>query len=285
MITQYQAEVQILVNGKPIKQHWHNSQWWTEARRGVNYEIKLKNNTFKRLLAIVSVDGIDVLSGKPADKDSGGYLIPAYGSYSVKGFRTSNEEVNLFEFSDKEQSYAVESPTGEQSSANCGVIAVRFIEEKQKPINIMNTYRRGPEKLPFAPPIRDPWIEHPTRPEPYWSSPLMRSFADNSSNLSSKGISDGESIMFSSCMDDAVTDWMEQERSASFDMGTKFSDKTATDRVTTVEFEQGALLTEVSIYYASRKALEKMGVSFEPENKVVLPKAFKNTYCQPPKRR
>ncbi len=290
-----QVEVQVLVGGKPVKQYWHNLQWFVEARKGNQYEVKLKNNSYKRVLVIVSVDGLGVVDGKPATSDSPGYILDAYSSYSVKGFRVSNEEVNAFEFADKEKSYAVESPTGESSSANCGVIAVRVIEEKEKPMPII-TWRepRYPVRLPFAPtPRRAPRKPDPDMPDP-WSNPewgmkmLAKYEAQNENG-------------------DNVTDWMEQERSIpqasfsiaelsatssvlrsakGFDMGTKFSEEKVADRVTEVEFEKGALLQATSIYYASRESLEEMGIKFAPEPKVsLLPSGFKDKYCQPPKKR
>lgn len=276
-------DVQILVDGKPVKQHWFDSKHWVEARKGKNYEIKIKNSTGHRVLAVVSVDGLDVLTGRAADSNSGGYIIDGYGSYTIKGFRISDDEVNLFEFSDKGQSYAAKSPTGEQSTANCGIIGVRFIEEKRKPIVTLRRNSLAPDNgdEPWNNPKRWPSPE-PWRPRPNY--PIMG--------------------------DVPQTDWMEQERSATvrepvmkmmslsfcdespmrsaqtkgFDMGTKFSETKVADKVTKVEFERGTFLSEVSVYYASRSSLEEMGIKFEPEPKVSVPKAFKDSgYCQPPK--
>lgn len=280
-------EVQVLVGGKPVKQYWHENNWFVEARKGANYEVKIKNNTHKRILAVVSIDGLSVLDGKSATSDSSGYVMSGYSSYSIKGFRVSNEEVNLFEFSDKSQSYAVKSPTGESSSANCGIIAVRVFEEKEKPQTVFTKIRQPHEwpypHIPKRPRPVDPDMPCPwTNPE--WSLKMLAKWEDENGG-------GHEGTM--------CCDWMEQERgpqmrslsfggsplrSKGFDMGTKFSEEKVADRVSETTFEKGYLLQDTSIYYASRASLEEMGIKFAPEPKVALPSGFKDKYCQPPKR-
>ncbi len=283
MIQLNRVEVQILVKGKPVKQYWHNSQWWVEARNGVNYEIKIKNNYGKRILAIASVDGLSVLDGKPASNESDGYIINGYSSYSIKGFRVSDDEVNKFEFATKTESYAAKSPDGEQSTANCGVIAVRIIEEKEKPLLPLLNYRYKsfPEKRPMVPfprrPI-SPWYE-----EPYYLSKI--------SNIGAVGAPYGASADYgTSCVNFSDAQPKQEPANAivekGFDMGTKFSDETVEDKVTTAIFERGPMLDEISIYYASKCSLiNDFKVPMEVEPQVSLPSGFKDSkYCRPPKK-
>lgn len=285
------VEVQVLVGGKPVKQHYHEGNMFVEARHGANYEVKIKNNSWKRVLAIVSVDGLDVLSGRPATSESGGYIVDGFSSYSVKGFRVSDNEVNLFEFSAKSQSYAAKSPTGEKSTANCGIIAVRLFEEKEVEFK--------PLMVEWDRPVRprpEPW---PSSPYPF-DEPIWR-LHDPVTTCST--VHDGSPAIDSLVGDSWST--MERERGASplratlslnsqsrrvsvkspskgFDMGTKFSDQKKTDKVVEVSFERGEQLPDVTIYYASRAALEEFGIRFEPEPKVALPSGFKDGYCRPP---
>src|SRR5262245_61922584 len=51
------------------------------------YNVRLYNRTGRRIEAVVSVDGRDVLSGAPGDfKSQRGYIVPAYGSVLIDGF-------------------------------------------------------------------------------------------------------------------------------------------------------------------------------------------------------
>lgn len=270
-----EVEVQILVDGRPIKQHWHEEKWWAEGRKGKKYEVKVKNNTAGRLLAIISVDGLDIISGRSADNNSGGYVLNGHSSYTARGFRVNNDESQAFEFSDKEESYAVKSPTGDGNSRNCGVIGVRFIKEKPADLSwIIKNLQSLPEPRPVKRPMMPhyPWPSYPWRTnEPYCedSAPYT---VTCSSSVDSEPVSSVK-LQSASVM-----------RCCSLDLGTRFSEEKVADKVTNVEFQRGELLDEVFIYYASRKVLEKIGIDFEPEPKITLPKAFKDSpFCQPPR--
>lgn len=279
-------EVEVVIDGKPRKQHWHDGKVWVEAIKGAHYEIKLKNNTSERVLAIVSVDGLDVISGSVANDESGGYIVPAYSPIYLKGFRVSDDEVNKFQFAAKYESYALNSQDGEKSVQNCGVIGVRFVKEKVK----VNTYiarkRRvddyvpWPQPQPYYPP-RSPY-KPPYPPAPWWKIPVtcstLGAHAENDGNHTRCLTNNVRAASFSS-------DQTQLASTASFDLGTKFSDIKVEDRVTTVSFKRGETALETEIFYASRAALERFGVKFKPEPELVLPKAFKSgPYCKPPKK-
>lgn len=168
---------------------------------------------------------------------------------SLTNLTEFKKEVNLFEFSTKDQSYAVKSPSGEKSAKNAGIIGVRFIEEKEK----------------YKPLIKYSYTKGPSFSDDYpWTSNLLTTYSVDSETQNSSSI--------------------RRLAANSFDMGTKFSNKTVEDKVTEVEFERGETVGEVSIYYASRKNLEKMGIQFTPQVKLEKPKAFKDSkYCKPPK--
>lgn len=280
------CEVQILVGGKPIKQFVKEGVTWVEARKGVSYEIKLKNNTRERVLAIVSVDGIDVLSGSPANPDSSGYIVEPYSSVTVKGFRTSQEEVNRFEFSEKEDSYAVTSPDGEQSPANCGGIGVRFIAEKQKP-----TLYNFPKKNNFNRAI--PLSRYETSLDKSYENHEAVSFwMDNPSNgetprgmMRSMSFDTNDSVSRRITVPSSTPSMLNYVETATPDMGTKFSEEVVKDAVTYVTFERGEEIRATTVYYGSRRFLESIGIEFEPKLKVNLPQMFKPKFCQPPVKR
>lgn len=124
-------EVNILVNGSRCKQYSHNGKLFIEAKKGSEYSIEVKNNTWQRILAVCSVDGLDILNGKPATENGNGYVINGYGALKADGFRVSDNQVAKFLFDYKGGSYAASKEDG--SERNVGVIGVRIFTEKVKP--------------------------------------------------------------------------------------------------------------------------------------------------------
>lgn len=144
--------VTVLVNGRKIKEYQHNGNSFVEAKYGSNYSIRVANNSYHRVMAIISVDGVDVISGKEATDASPGYVIDGQSSLNIDGFRVDNSTVAKFTFTEKDKSYTKEVVTG--SSKNCGVIGVRVFSEKQKPIAIRSPqpeYGFGSKKNYYSP--------------------------------------------------------------------------------------------------------------------------------------
>jgi hypothetical protein len=96
---------------------------------GERYRIRIVNPTGGRVEAVVSVDGLDAIDGKPAGTGKRGYLIPAHGSVVIDGWRTSLDTVAAFRFAAVPESYA--AMTGHDQ--NIGVIGVAFFREQPPP--------------------------------------------------------------------------------------------------------------------------------------------------------
>ena len=150
-------EVNILVNGNRCKKYSHNGKLFIEAKKGSEYTIEIKNNQWKRILAVASVDGLDVLNGKPAKEDANGYVVNGYTTLKIDGFRVSNEKVAKFLFDYKGGSYAASKEDG--SERNVGVIGVRLFSEKEKPYT----------SLPVT--IREEHHHHHYNNRPWWYRP------------------------------------------------------------------------------------------------------------------
>ena len=61
-----------------------------------------------RLEAVLSVDGLDVIDGRPASLRNRGYVIEPHRTLTVEGFRQSTDAVAAFRFSPVRESYAQE---------------------------------------------------------------------------------------------------------------------------------------------------------------------------------
>lgn len=93
---------------------------------GERYSIRVVNPTPARVEAVVSIDGLDAIDGKPANMAKRGYLISAYGEVTIDGWRTSLEQVAAFRFSSVRASYAART----RHDQNVGVIGVACFRER-----------------------------------------------------------------------------------------------------------------------------------------------------------
>src|SRR5208283_3755397 len=102
---------------------------------GERYRIRIVNPTPARVEAVVSVDGLDAIDGKPASLAKRGYVIPAFGDVTVDGWRTSLDAVAAFRFSSVRDSYASRT----QTDRNVGIIGVAFFRENTPPPVVWRT--------------------------------------------------------------------------------------------------------------------------------------------------
>lgn len=121
------ADVEIFdrTTGRVLPVYWHAGERHVAGEPGHEYEIRLRNRTRGRVLAVTSVDGVNVLSGRTASPDQGGYVIDPRGRLAVDGWRKSMGEVAAFYFTSLPDSYAAR--TGRPD--NVGVIGVALFRE------------------------------------------------------------------------------------------------------------------------------------------------------------
>jgi hypothetical protein len=94
---------------------------------GERYALSIENSTGERYEIVASVDGLDVLDGEGASFEKRGYLIGAYSSVLIDGFRRSDAEVAAFRLGDVARSYAA----SKGQARNVGVIGIALFEEKR----------------------------------------------------------------------------------------------------------------------------------------------------------
>ena len=93
--------------------------------------MRIRNCTGERILAVTSVDGVNAVSGETASPEQSGYVIDAWGSVEIAGWRKSLDRTAAFYFTDLGDSYAAR--TGRPG--NVGVIGVAVFREKRAPIS------------------------------------------------------------------------------------------------------------------------------------------------------
>jgi hypothetical protein len=118
--------LEVLVDGRPLRTVSHRGKTYLPVPRlGVEYEIRVWNQGPRRVTAIVSVDGLSVINGRPASEDHPGYIVAPRSDIVIKGWRRDKDTVAAFSFEEREKSYA--SRIGRPE--NIGVIGLVAIEE------------------------------------------------------------------------------------------------------------------------------------------------------------
>jgi hypothetical protein len=115
--------------GERLTPYRHGSNLYVAGTPGDRYAIELKGRRGERVLTVLSVDGVNVLTGQTAATLQSGYVIEGGQSYAISGWRKSMEDVAQFVFTSLPNSYA--ALTGRPG--NVGVIGVAVYREKAVP--------------------------------------------------------------------------------------------------------------------------------------------------------
>ncbi|MDQ0069754.1 hypothetical protein J2W34_001528 [Variovorax boronicumulans] len=100
---------------------------------GARYTLRFRNLSDRSYEVIATVDGLDVLSGKPGSLRNGGYVLRPQETLNIEGFRKSQSEVAAFRFATPGRAYAANTEAGDVR--NIGVIGAALfeLEEPQAP--------------------------------------------------------------------------------------------------------------------------------------------------------
>jgi hypothetical protein len=112
-----------------LPRYWHDGQAYVAGTPGHEYQVKVRNREDGEVLAVVSVDGVNVITGETADPGQSGYVLAPSGALEVKGWRKSLWRTAAFYFTDLGDSYAAR--TGRPGDV--GVIGVALFRRKPEP--------------------------------------------------------------------------------------------------------------------------------------------------------
>jgi len=121
-------EVYDRATGQVLPVHQHDGRRYVVGEPGHEYQLVLRNHGDGRLLAVASVDGVNVITGQTASTGQAGYVLAPYDSTTVAGWRKSLEETAAFYFTAHRNSYAAR--TGRP--LDVGVIGVALFREKTR---------------------------------------------------------------------------------------------------------------------------------------------------------
>jgi len=105
----------------------HRGRQYVIGQPGHEYAVRIRNCSVRRVLAVVSVDGVNVVTGETAAPDQSGYVIEAGGYVNIEGWRKDLSRTAAFYFSDPGDAYAARTGRPE----NLGVIGVALFRERE----------------------------------------------------------------------------------------------------------------------------------------------------------
>ena len=126
----------------------HAGRDYIEGQPGHRFAVVLQNQTAERVLAVLSVDGVNAISGQTAGAQQAGYVLEPWQRIEVRGWRKSYSDIAEFYFTDLPDSYAAR--TGRPQ--NVGVIGVAaFRERRYEPVPYEPMPQIGREQAQRAP--------------------------------------------------------------------------------------------------------------------------------------
>ena len=112
--------------GETLSTWRHRGESYVAGRPGDRYAVRLTNRSSGRVLVVLSVDGVNAVSGDTAAVGQTGYVLAPYQSAEITGWRKSWSEAAAFYFTALPDSYAAR--TGRPD--NVGVIGAAVFRER-----------------------------------------------------------------------------------------------------------------------------------------------------------
>lgn len=113
-------------DGQVLPVHPSAGRNWVVGAPGQEYSIRFCNSTPGRVLAVMSVDGVNVISGDTASPAQSGYVLNGYECTDINGWRKSMSRTAAFYFTELPDAYATRTGRPE----NVGVIGVAVFRER-----------------------------------------------------------------------------------------------------------------------------------------------------------
>ena len=112
--------------GQAYATYYQTGKAYVAGNPGERYLVRLSNRSGERVLAVLSVDGVNAITGDTASPQQSGYVLAPYASVEIAGWRKSTSEVAQFYFTALPDSYAART----QRPDHVGVIGVAAFREK-----------------------------------------------------------------------------------------------------------------------------------------------------------
>ncbi len=124
--TLMQVSVVDRASGRELPLYRHRGAYWVAGRPGAHYAIRVRHPGGERLMAVMSVDGINIVTGETAGVLQNGYVFSGGERSDIAGWRKSDSQIAAFAFTSVGASYA--NRTGRPDDV--GVIGVAMFRER-----------------------------------------------------------------------------------------------------------------------------------------------------------
>jgi hypothetical protein len=121
-----QVDVHDRASNSTLPVYHKRGRHWVAGEPGHEYELRIRNCADVRVLAVISVDGVNVITGQSAAPAQSGYVLEPGEHLTVEGWRKSLERTAAFVFTDPADSFAAR--TGRPD--DLGVIGVALFRER-----------------------------------------------------------------------------------------------------------------------------------------------------------
>ena len=135
--------------GEQLAKYGHHGRQYIAGAPGHRYALHLSNRTGERVMVVLSVDGVNAITGQTAGANQGGYVLGPWQSAEITGWRKSDNDIAQFLFTELDDSYAAR--TGRPD--NVGVIGMAVFRERV-PVPV------------YQPPVYQPPIYQQPYPSP-----------------------------------------------------------------------------------------------------------------------
>ena len=112
--------------GRSLPVYWHEGRAWVVGKPGNEYQLNLRSRQGEDVLAVLSVDGVNAITGESATVQQSGYVLSPSRALEVKGWRKDLARTAAFYFTTLADSYAAR--TGRPD--NVGAIGVALFRRK-----------------------------------------------------------------------------------------------------------------------------------------------------------
>jgi hypothetical protein len=112
--------------GRTLPVHWHGGRAYVVGKPGNEYQIRVRSRQGEDLLAVTSVDGVNVITGQTASVQQSGYVLAPGRALDLRGWRKDMSRTAAFYFTSLGDSYAAR--TGRPD--NVGAIGVALFRRK-----------------------------------------------------------------------------------------------------------------------------------------------------------
>jgi len=122
--------MEILVDGRPLREYPARGRVYVEALRGREYSVRLTNHTGGRVAVALSVDGLNSIDARSTSAgEARKWILGPYETVTLEGWQTGQSTARRFFFTTETESYGAWLGRAD----DLGVVSAAFFREKARP--------------------------------------------------------------------------------------------------------------------------------------------------------